>query len=87
MTNEQMLLQIGRMVGDTVRQAVLESEERMKLYVHDVVQASEGRLSQQIGEVDQRLSAAVEQLRESIQHSLEDTERMALQIAATVERM
>ena len=109
MTNEQLLLQIGRMVGDTVREAMKESEERLELHVHSQVQASEERmklhmqlhlqaseerLSKKIEEVqvslretDDRLSRAIESLNESVRHSMEDTEKMAMQIVALVERI
>ncbi|MCX7570892.1 hypothetical protein OS242_13155 [Tumebacillus sp. DT12] len=83
MTNEQLLLQIGRMMGDTVREAVQE----MKAYVHEVVQDSEERLTRKIEEVDERLSARMDELQASSQRSLDETEEMALQIAATFERI
>ena len=96
MSNEQLLMQIGRLMGDTVREAVQESEERMKQYVHDVVykvvHESEERTSKQIqelkervDEMDYRLTTAIEDLRETVQQAMDDTERLALQIAATVE--
>ncbi|MCX7570893.1 hypothetical protein OS242_13160 [Tumebacillus sp. DT12] len=136
MTNEQLLLQIGRMMGETVREAVQESEQRMRVYVQEVVQtsiqeseqrmkeyvqetvqaseqrmkgyvqevvqasehrmkkyvqetvqASEQRLTRKIVEVDERLSAGMDELQASSQRSLDETEEMALQIAATFERI
>ena len=113
MTNEQLLIQIGRLMGETVREAVQESEERMKAYMDNAVHASEERmkayvdhvvhasearlskqisevdqrLSEQISEVDQRLSAAINGVHETVRQSLDYTERIALQIAATVDRI
>ena len=108
MTNEQLLLQIGRMIGDTVRDAVQESEARLSRQMNHVaeqLQETDERLSRQIKETDERLSrqiekvaeqlketderltGAIENLEESVRQSLDDTEKMALMIAATVERI
>lgn len=59
MTNEQMLVQIGIVVGETVRRAVQESEARLKVYVDERLNAFEQRLTEKLQEVGERLSAPI----------------------------
>lgn len=88
MTNEELLVQIGRIIGETVK----SSEERMKAELKECIKDVEARLSFRFDQVEvelkvvhnsvNHLTERVVGLENSMRQVKYETEKMAVEIAA-----